>query len=62
MDKPSKSWAFTANNYTDKDVQQFKDLECNYIVFGYEIAESGTPHLQGSVTFATAKRLTGLKK
>jgi len=62
MDKPSKSWAFTANNYTDKDVQQFKDLECNYIVFGYEIAESGTPHLQGSVTFAIAKRLTGLKK
>jgi len=57
------SWAFTLNNYTEKEEQQLKDLECSYIVFGHEIGEEkGTPHLQGSVTFTKAYRLSGLKK
>lgn len=58
----SKSWAFTLNNYTEGDIQLFKDLECNFMVFGREVGESGTPHLQGAVVFRTAKRLSGLKK
>lgn len=43
-------WNFTWNNYTDENVDYCKSLypaQCEYIVFGYEIGECGTPHLQG---------------
>ena len=38
------------------------DLECNYIVYGEEVGEQGTPHLQGFVTFKNSCRLAALKK
>lgn len=60
--KISKTWAFTLNNYSAAEEQQLKDLECTYIVFGHEIGENGTPHLQGTVTFKKSHRLTALKK
>lgn len=59
---PKKSWAFTLNNYTEEEEKQLKDLECNYIVYGHEVGQEGTPHLQGHIVFKTAKRLSGLKK
>ena len=43
-------WCFTWNNYNDESMslclQKFSDF--NYII-GYEVGESGTPHLQGYV-------------
>jgi hypothetical protein len=39
----------TLNNYTDADVEKVKSFfhnQCSYGVFGFEIGESGTPHLQ----------------
>lgn len=59
----SRSWCFTLNNYTTDEEDLLKNLECNYIVFGYEIApETSTPHLQGFVTFTKVMRLAGVKK
>ena len=60
--QPSKSWMFTLNNYTEGDVQRYKDMTFNYLVLGYEVGESGTRHIQGYVIFKRAYRLSQLKK
>lgn len=60
--KGHKTWAFTLNNYNESDVQHFKDLECQYIVFGFEVGDSGTPHLQGHLVFKHPTTLNKLKK
>lgn len=59
----SRNWCFTLNNYSEEDEQKFQNLECKYLVFGYEVGEENkTPHLQGYVEFSNATRLDTLKK
>lgn len=58
----SKSWCFTLNNYSEEDVTFFQNLDVSYIIFGKEVSQTGTPHLQGFLTLRTAHRLSGLKK
>lgn len=61
-----KNWCFTLNNYTDDDVERLNSLvsgkECTYIIYGKEVGESGTPHLQGFVSFSKRVYLTDVKK
>lgn len=51
----STEWCFTYNNYTvdcpDRLASFFDSAGCRY-VFQREVAESGTPHLQGVVRFS----------
>lgn len=48
-----RNFVFTCNNYTDLSIDKIKSLpdtfECNYYIYGKEIGEKGTPHLQGYV-------------
>lgn len=64
--KQSKYWCFTINNYTDDHIVCLHGLSedpiCGYLVFGYEVGDAGTPHLQGYVEFVKKLRLTGVKK
>lgn len=61
----SRRYCFTWNNYTDNDrvkLEAFYNEHCKYLVYGEEIGESGTPHLQGFFTCDKTKRLPALKK
>lgn len=58
----SRSYCFTLNNYTFEDIQNFEEMKCRYLIYGYEVGENGTPHLQGYVELANAQRLTAMKK
>jgi hypothetical protein len=59
----TKNYCFTLNNYTTEDVDRLVELASSvgYIIFGKEIGESGTPHLQGFVQFKTRIRFNSAK-
>lgn len=57
-----RRWCFTLNNYTPEEVVAINAMDCKYMVYGRELSESGTPHLQGYVVFNTQKRLAAMKK
>lgn len=61
----SRSWIFVLNNYTDNEVNYFKDKlsESKYAVMGNEIAPTtGTPHIQGYVYYENARSFSSMKK
>ena len=55
----SKHWCFTLNNYTQANVDRLLALRNSvaYLIFGRETGVSGTPHLQGFVSFRSKKTL-----
>lgn len=59
----AKHWCFTLNNYTPSEVSQLRENAINfvYLVFGFEVGESGTEHLQGYVSFDTRRGLAFVK-
>lgn len=60
----SLNWCFTLNNYVEEEDQRcraFAGEYCNYAIFGYEVGESGTPHIQGYFRLKSRCRLSQLK-
>lgn len=62
----SKNWCFTLNNYDDDDIQRINALvttepKVTYLIYGKEVGESGTPHLQGVVSCKQKLRLLQIK-
>lgn len=56
---------FVINNYTEEEVCQVKNTIkeiCKKGGFGFEVGESGTPHLQGYISLIKKERKTGLHK
>lgn len=64
----ARRYCFTLNNYTDEHcrllmaVATGTELPVRYVLFGREVGESGTPHLQGYVEFGSPVRITGAKR
>ena len=51
--KKTRDWCFTINNYNATDILLLEQLgaTCKYLIYGQEIADTGTPHLQGFLQF-----------
>lgn len=65
-DCKSKSWVFTLNNWTIEEDDFLKekgsDNAYGHLCYGYETSSTGTPHLQGMVTFRTAIKMASVKR
>lgn len=61
---PTRWYVFTINNPNNQDYLELDSLEKNvvYLCYGHEIAESGTPHLQGYVELSNPQRFSWIKK
>lgn len=60
----SKNWVFTLNNYSEDEESELQvSHDCvSYIIFGKEVGDSGTPHLQGYIEFNKNMTLIGIKR
>lgn len=60
-----RNFCFTVNNWTDDDVERivtfYNEQKARYLVFGREVGESGTPHLQGYCELTKNIRFNTLK-
>jgi len=58
-----RHWCFTLNNYTDHDYEGLCSPLPNidYACVGREVGESGTPHLQGFLSFHHPRQLSGVR-
>jgi len=66
MNSIAKNWAFTINNYNETNIDSLQNLfsegRVRYIVYGREIGENGTPHLQGYLQLEKKTRFKQVKE
>jgi len=58
----SRDYCFTTNNYTQGHIDQLSTIDCTYVVYGKEVGDSGTPHLQGYIRFKSQRNVTAIIK
>jgi len=63
----NRNWCFTLNNYTTQELQELANLKetsdkVKYLIYGQEVGDGGTPHLQGYIEFKHNFRQSRIKK
>ena len=58
----ARSYCFTINNPTQDVIASLQNSKFKYLVCGFEMGESGTPHIQGLVQFHEGKTVTAFNK
>lgn len=56
-----RNFCFTINNWTQDDIDRLALINCTYMVYGKEIGEQKTPHLQGYCELTSRIRFKKLK-
>lgn len=59
-----KHFCFTLNNYNDEEItclQAYLQTSSNYSIYGKEVGESGTPHLQGYCSLSKQTGFASIK-
>jgi len=57
----SRGWCFTCNNWTEDDITKLQ-IDYEYLIYGKEVGDSGTPHLQGYIHFKSQRTFKSLQK
>jgi len=57
-----RTFSFTLNNWTEEDCTRLQALEHKYLLYGKEVGDSGTPHLQGMITFKNQRSVKAVIK
>lgn len=58
-----RNFVFTLNNYTPQHLDDLRDWDVyKYLIYGKEVGESGTPHLQGYCELKTQLSFSTIKK
>jgi len=55
----SRCWCWTLNNYTAREIKELEEKPTStfrYMIYGLEVGEEGTPHLQGYLEFTKGLR------
>lgn len=55
-----RNYCFTLNNPEEGVEEYIQSIECRYMVYGREVGESGTPHLQGLICFDNQRSFGGV--
>lgn len=61
-----KNWCFTLNNYVTDDINRLAEIvpsgKAIYLIYGKEVGEHGTPHLQGVICATSRVRMAQIKR
>jgi len=60
--KKYRDWCFTWNNWTACHYADVLNYDCDYLVVGKEVGDSGTPHLQGYLYCKNARHFSAIQK
>lgn len=58
----SNRWTITLNNFTQEELDVLSGMDVEYMIYGLEHLEEGTPHVQGYVVFKSSIRRSTLQR
>lgn len=57
----ARAWIITLNNPSYGDLEQLTHINCENLIYQFEIGKQGTLHIQGAIRFSNARYFQGVK-